>query len=92
MSSILEKVRSKEEAEAATKTSISSKQRLLAPLASTESLSVSDTSSKRLSTSVDSTASSKYFFFSKSLQNDTFALWIFLLMVVVALLISKIYV
>ena len=40
--------------------STATKQRLMAPLASTESLSVSDASSKRLSTSVDSTASSKY--------------------------------
>ena len=74
LSSILEKVRSKEEqqaimaAEAAksggsggcSSTSTATKQRLMAPLASTESLSVSDASSKRLSTSVDSTASSKY--------------------------------
>ena len=58
LSSILEKVRSKEEAAEAAKTI--TKQRLMAPLASTESLSVSDASSKRLSTSVDSTASSKY--------------------------------
>ena len=76
LSSILEKVRSKEEiqeqqqqnsVEAAKSggssqpqtSTTTTKQRLMAPLASTESLSVSDASSKRLSTSVDSTASSK---------------------------------
>ena len=75
LSSILEKVRSKEEIQQQQQNSVeaaksgggsqpqtsttTTKQRLMAPLASTESLSVSDASSKRLSTSVDSTASSK---------------------------------
>lgn len=58
LSSFLEKVRSKEEADQAARQSNSKQNRLMAPLASSESLSVSEASSKRpLSTSNESTMS-----------------------------------